>query len=630
MNGLETIRHQSDLCVVGGGMAGICATVAAARHGIRVTLVHDRPVLGGNASPEIRMWICGAFGANMRETGLIEEIELENIYRNPHKNYSQWAALLHDFVSREPNVDLILNASVLDAAVEELDGSESPYDRQITRVRAWQLTTQRFHEVEARFFVDSSGDSILAPLTGAEHRWGREARDEFGESHAVDEADGQTMGMSCLIQIRETQEPVDFVPPGFAKQVEREDIGPGRSLDIHRTNFWWLEAGGDQDTIHDTEEVRDDLLGVATGVWDFIKRHPDDFDARNWQLEWLGFLPGKRESRRYVGDHMISQTDVEAGGPFEDVIAYAGWSMDNHAPRGFYDPGEPTIFHPAPSPWGIPYRSLYSRNIRNLFCAGRNISASHIALSSSRVMRTCSIIGQAAGTAAALAVHHDVTPRGVYATYLSELQQMLLRDDSYLPGVKRGIPKPAASARLTATNAGASYTVERARTCYPEDGPVFSSGLRGGQRTKVEWYQSAYRADPDVLRDGVDRTVNEADHGYWCEPGDQIEYSFDEPVRLREARVVFDSNLSRHYKDNRMKYHYPLNDPGTPVAHTLVREFRVEVRVGDRWREVVHQPENRQRLVTVDLPDESVTGVRLTPLTTWGADLCHVFAFDVA
>ena len=624
MGNLETVRHEADVCVVGGGMAGVCAAIAAARGGARVVLINDRPVLGGNASEEIRMWICGAFGANMRETGIIEEIELENLYRNPHKNYSQWSALLFDVVTREPNIELLLNASVLDADVDA-----EPSGTTIRSVTAWQLTTQLFHRVDATLFIDCSGDSILAPLSGAEHRWGREDKTEFGESHAAERADGKTMGMSCLIQVRETDTPQPFVPPWFAHRYERTDIGPGRDLDHHRTNFWWLESGGKGNTIRDTEVVRDDLLGVATGVWDFLKRHADDFDTRNWTLEWLGFLPGKRESRRYVGDHIITQSDVEAGGSFPDVIAYAGWSMDNHPPGGFYEPGEPTVFHPAPSPWGIPYRSIYSKNVANLMFAGRNISATHIALSSSRVMRTCAVIGQAAGTAAAIAIRRATTPRGVYADHIDELQQRLLSDDAYLPGVERRPTAPTASARVTASNDARSYTVARARTVYPADVVVFRSGLRAGQRTQIEWLQEEWRVDAEALRNGVDRTVDDLDNGFWCEPGDTVEYALAEPATLAHARIVFDSNLSRYYQEHRMKYHYPLNDPGTPVAESLVKEFSLDARIDGEWTTVASVTDNRQRLVRVALPDRPVDAVRLTPRATWGAPLVHLFAFDL-
>ena len=166
---LERRKVNADLCVVGGGMAGIAAAIAAAREGIKVALVHERPVLGGNASSEIRMWICGAQGQNNRETGILEEILLENLYRNPTKNYYLWDTLLYDFVRREKNIELLLNTTCNDAECESGDFGDGRNVR-IKKISAYQLTTQRFIDVEAKFYADCSGDSILAPLTGAEFR----------------------------------------------------------------------------------------------------------------------------------------------------------------------------------------------------------------------------------------------------------------------------------------------------------------------------------------------------------------------------------------------------------------------------------------------------------------------------
>lgn len=648
------IEHNSDVCIVGAGMAGICAAIAAARNGVTVTLIHDRPVLGGNASEEIRMWICGAGGANMRETGIIEEIELENIYRNPYKNYSQWSALLYDKVTSEPSIELILNASVLDATTQSPGDADtgstaadpahapfrsrelratSPEGTRVASVRAWQTTTQRFHTVRAEYFVDSSGDSVLAPLSGAETRWGREAKDEFDESHAGSEADEQTMGMSCLVQLRETDKPQAFVAPSFARRFERADIGPGRSLDIRQTNWWWIEAGGDRDSIHDTETIRDDLLQVSTGLVDFIKRHDDDFDSHNWTIEWMGFLPGKRESRRYVGDHIVSQKDVEAGGPFSDVVAYAGWSMDNHPPRGFYEPGEPTVFHPAPSPWGIPYRSLYSSNIANLWCAGRNISVSHTALSSTRVMRTCSVIGQAVGTAAAVAVQHGTDARGVGAGHIDELQQRLLYDDAYLPGVRRRLEPAFVDAGLHRSNSDASFSVETARTEYARaraDGPDDPEPAKRGETV---WYEIRANQDADAVRNGTERIVEGTDNAWWARPGDSLEWRFKEPVELAEVRLVFDSNLSRYYQDHRMRYHYPLDYPPTEVADTLVKSFSVEVERDGAWETLAQAVQNHERHRRITVTGEAerdarITALRLTVHETWGREAAAVFAFD--
>ncbi|MDZ4199864.1 MAG: FAD-dependent oxidoreductase, partial [Kiritimatiellia bacterium] len=388
--------RRADVCVVGGGMAGLVAALAAARHGARVVLIQDRPVLGGNASGEIRMHICGAHGPDNRETGILEEILLENHYRNPQTNYSIWDGLLYGKALVQPRLELALNCSVNDC---RMDGNR------IVSVTGWQLTTETRLTVEAGLFVDASGDGILAPLSGAEFRLGREARAEFDESIAPVEGDRKTMGMSCLFQAREYATPQTFISPDWAYRFTKPEDLNGRGCHLRKTNFWWMEVGGEQDTIHDTERLRDELVKIAYGVWDYIKNHaPDREEFSHWALDWMGYLPGKRESRRYVGDHVLRQSDIEAGGRFDDRVCYGGWSMDDHFPAGFYHPEQGTIFHPAPSPYGIPYRSLYSRNIANLFCVGRCHSATHVAMSSTRVMATTSGMGQAAGTAAALAI----------------------------------------------------------------------------------------------------------------------------------------------------------------------------------------------------------------------------------
>ncbi len=568
--------------MVGGGLAGLCAAVAAARRGARVALMHDRPVLGGNASSEIRMWVCGARGRDLRETGLIEEIMLDNLRRNPGRNASLWDSILHEKARFAPGLVLLLNCSCSAAAMR---------GGRLRSVTGWQTTTQTWQTVEARLFADCSGDSVLAPPSGAEHRIGREARAEFGETIAPEEADRRTMGMSSLIQARETLRPQPFIPPPWADVYATDDDLPHRDTSVHgNNNFWWIELGGEQDCIHDTEEIRDELLRAAFGVWDHVKNR-GDHGAENWALDWVGFLPGKRESRRYLGDCLVTQRDVEAGGRFEDVVAYAGWTMDDHHPAGLRWRGPPTIHHPAPSPFGLPYRALYSRNVANLFCAGRNISVTHAALSSTRVMATCAVIGQAVGTAAAIAVRDGLDPRGVGEHRLGELQQTLLEDDCHLPGVRREIPVLARQARLTAA-----------------------------------------AGDPEARRNGVDRPVGGAGNDFTCLPGEWIEYAFDRPVRLRATRLVFDSDLNRsggacHHN---IRCHYPLDAPPDAMPATLVRDFRLEARDADgSLRVVARVADNNQRLVRPAL-DVTTTALRLVPERTWGAPRARLFAWDVA
>lgn len=339
---MKEIGHQADLCVVGGGLAGVCAAIAAARHGLRVVLMQDRPVLGGNASSEIRMWVCGAHGDNNRESGIIEELQLENFYRNSQLSYPLWDSVLYEKAYLQPGVTLLLNCTCQQAAMD---------NGRIRSVRGWQMTSETYHTVEAAYFADCSGDSILAPLTGAEYRIGREARTEFGESIAPEQADRCTMGNSCLFQIRETDHPQKFIPPAWAYTFPTDDDMPFREHHIG-TNYWWIELGGDRDSIHDADALRHELLRIAFGVWDHVKNY-GDHGAENWVMDWIGFLPGKRESRRYVGDVIITQNDVEQGGKFPDIVAYGGWTMDDHFPAGFgHKESYPTIHHPAPSPLG--------------------------------------------------------------------------------------------------------------------------------------------------------------------------------------------------------------------------------------------------------------------------------------
>jgi len=571
--------HCVDVCVVGGGMAGLCAALAAARHGASVLLMHDRPVLGGNASSECRVHICGAdrhnHVKNMRETGILEEVRLENLARNPNRVFSVWDALLYEKARYQEGLTLLLNCSCNAA---EVDG-----DR-IASVTGWQLTTETTHTVRAGIFVDCSGDGILAPLSGAEHRIGREARSEYGESIAPEAADHKTMGMTCLFQTREYPTPQPFSPPAWAHKFEREEDLP-YGAGGHRwwtMGYWWIELGGEGDSIHDTEALRDELLKVALGVWDHIKNR-GDHGADNWALEWLQFLPAKRESRRYVGGHVLTQRDIEAGGPFPDVMAYGGWSMDDHHPAGFWAArlGAPaTIFHHAPSPYGIPYGCLVSRNVANLMFAGRNASCTHAAMSSTRVMGTGCSMGQAAGTAAALAVRLDATPRGV-ADHVAALQQLLLRDDCYLPGIAQQFSPLTTSARLTAS-----------------------------------------QRDAEPLRDGVSRPIGDALHRWPCRPGDWVAYEFAEPQHVESATLILDSALHRNIQ---MSYHQR-DDQLSRLPDELPRTFRIEGRAGGAWVMLAHEAENRSRLVRVHV-SQTFHAVRFTLDATWGAGESSLYAF---
>ncbi|NLE54497.1 MAG: FAD-dependent oxidoreductase [Lentisphaerae bacterium] len=604
MSSLRKIDHEVDFCVVGGGIAGMLAAIAAARHGLRVALMHDRPVLGGNASSEIRMWICGA-GSRvpyLQETGILEEIALENMHRNPSRNYSLWDALLYEKVRFEPNITLLLNCSCCQA---DMAGNS------IASVTGFQLTTYTWHCVRAKLFADCSGDSILAPLSGAKHRIGREAKSEHHEAFGLDQADNQTMGMSLLLQARETDHRVEYIPPPWAHRFETDaDMHdkPHTMLQDLNTNFYWIELGGEQDSIHDTEDIRDELLKIAFGCWDHMKNH-GDHGADNWELEWVGFLPGKRESVRYVGDYIITQQDVENAASFDDEVAYGGWQIDNHLPGGFRLSGNAGAHlqkRRLSEPYGIPLRALYSANIDNLLFAGRNISATHVAFSTTRVMGTCGVMGQAIGTTAAVAIKHGLTPREAGSEKIRDIQQLLLADDCFLPHVVRDIAPLSRDATL-----------------------------------------SSPAGDASVLRNGLDRRFAGIDNGFFGKLNIPITYEFAQPVRVTGFRIIADSDLDREFitgNPNLMKIPMPLfralshNGTSFGFPQCLLKKFRMEALFPDgTWATVHEADDNRQRLIRGTL-DITCSALRLVPLETYasaalyhtyGSGAAHLFSFEV-
>ena len=561
---MRTLTYQTELCVIGGGMSGLCCAIAAARHGTKTVLIHDRPVLGGNASSEIRMGIGGAHGKDNRESGIVEEMELENFYQNPSLRYAIWDSVLYEKAMAEENLTLLLNTSCLDAT---MDGNR------IKSVKAWQSNAETFHVVTATYFADCSGDSILADLTGAEYRYGREAKAEYNETIPPDVADKKTMGMSCLFQIRETDHKVPFTPPSWAYSYPDEDSFPARNH-TPACNFWWIELGGEWDCIHDTDKCREELLKICYGVWDHMKNH-GDHGVDNWELEWIGFLPGKRESRRYVGKYVVNQNDVEAEGRFEDIVAYAGWTMDDHFPEGFYyEGGHPSIYHPAPQPWGLPLRCMISKNIENLVFAGRNISVTHAALSSSRVMATCAILGQALGTAVAQALEEGCHVSDVN---VPRLQQTLMADDCYIPWHQREVSPLALRAKCSA----------------------------------------------EVVRNGKER----GEENCWVgQKGDSICYTFDKPEAVKELRLVFDNDMNRPYHN--MPFCYPLVEKEFHLPKTLIKEYRIEGVTANGELLTLHVSDNHQRFVTHAV-DWEVTELRFIPLATHGVEDFRVFNFEM-
>jgi hypothetical protein len=418
-------------------MAGICCAITAAREGMDVILMQDRPVLGGNASSEVRMWIVGAtshMGNNnrwAREGGVIDEILVENLWRNPGGNTIVFDALLLEKVVQEPRIKLLLNCAA--NAVTKTD------DGKIRAVHAYCSETQMAYRISAPYCCDASGDGVLGYLSGAGFRMGSEGRAEFGELLANEKPGTALLGHSIYFYARDTGKPIRYIPPSFALTLE--DISPIlRYRELRVTDYgqrlWWLEYGGLLDTIHDGDEIKWELWRLAYGVWNHIKNSGNYPEASTLTLEWMGAICGKRESRRFEGDYMLRQQDVVEQRIHPDAVSYGGWAIDLHPPEGVYSSAPPCAQWHSKGVFQIPYRTMYSRDVPNLFLTGRLFSTTHIAFGATRVMATCAHNGQAVGLAAVLCKEQGVLPRDLAEEpRIGQLQQRLLRSGQYIPGV---------------------------------------------------------------------------------------------------------------------------------------------------------------------------------------------------
>ncbi|MBK1875800.1 FAD-dependent oxidoreductase [Pelagicoccus mobilis] len=582
---------QYDVAVLGGGMAGMCAAVAAARNGAKTVLVQDRPVLGGNASSEIRVNMNGVThqrpdGMAKRETGIVEEMLIHNRFLNPQESYSMWDHVLYDFVTQEPNLEVMMNTQAIKA---NMTG-----DR-IKSARCWQLTTETEYTIKADQFIDCSGDGMLAATAGALYRTGREAKSEFKEKFAPEKADGWQMGASILLHAKDMGKPTPYTPPSFVREFDAEkthhhrlkglekSFKPG-NITSHITGFWWVELGSEFDNIADLEKNRHKLMGYLHGVWDYIKNSGKYPEAENFAIEWVGSFPGRRESRRFIGDHVLRESDLTEYRHFEDAVAYGGWSLDEHNPGGIEDLEEPpSYFHDKFTKiYEIPYRSLYSRNISNLLFAGRNISQTHIALSSSRVMGTCALMGQAAGTAAAICIEKNTSPRGVYQKHLTQLKEQLMRDDAFIPNHPAEDPDNLAKTASVA----------------------FASSTKSG--------------DVKLLLDGYSRDALGETH-HWKSDGlpAQVQYEWENPIEFSKVEIKCDTNVKRNLMLRRT---YTLSEKYTnTVPVEMLKSLEVEARVRGKWVTVGTNSENKRRLIKFAFDPVRATAVRITLRETYGA-----------
>ena len=586
---VREVEVEADVVVCGGGLAGVCAAVSAARHGSKVILVQDRPVLGGNASSEMRMGIVGVKEDQCQEAGILEEMQCRNFYFNPLQRYTLWDDVIYSTVVEEPNIRLFLNTSVKDVV---MDGER------IAAVKCWNSNNYTRYTFAGKLFLDCTGDGILR-LSGAQYRRGTESRSQYNESYLSDQKESfNTMGNSILLQLRKTDEHHPFIAPEWAYHFTDDDFNyatpkstiPGVKLNYkiiwraEDNNFWWMECSGVKfDTIFDANEIQYEMKRIAYGVWEYMKNHPDG-RAKDFELDWIGALPGKRESTRFVAPYTLTQDDIVSGGRFDNAVAYGGWTLDDHDPNGFMSKGKASTEYSVRQGYGIPYDCLYSINVPNLMFAGRNISCSHMAFSGIRVMATTALIGQAVGTAADMIIDKNTTPAGLGQNHIAELQTVLEDDDCMLPYRWREVSPLTLSAKTLAEN--------------------------------------------EPMRNGIDREWNGEDNGVYTAPGQtNLAYTWKKPVLVSQVRFIFDSDLK--VRGKRMRK-LEATTERVEMPSEMAKSFKVQVRVpAGEWQTVAEVKDNFRRLVKLSFEAVRTDAVRIVVDETWGAEKAHIFAFDV-
>lgn len=558
-------EYAYDVIVVGGGLTGVCAALASARGGAKTVLIQDRPVLGGNASSEIRMHVCGASAnrtkKNAEETGIIHEILLDNKACNDYYNYSIWDNVLLQKVKAQKNLTLFLNTSMQDV---ETDG-----DR-ICAIRCYQLTTEIHFRFSAPIFIDCTGNGSLAYFAGAEYRSGCEAISEFDEPDAPEQANQNRMGNTLLFKAVDRGHPVKFQTPSWARHFTEDDLKYRRHGDDQpktpaaddlssseergRTEgkgsfaafgldygYWWIELPGtSEDYVSDYETVRDELVRCVYGVWDHLK-NGNEHGAENYDLQWVGMFPGVREGRRVVGEYMLTENDILENKLFQDAVAYGGWPIDNHAAKGLDDKDvAPSFIRQFPGLYTIPYRCYCNKDFKNLMQAGRILSATKLAMASTRVMGTCAVGGQAVGTAAAMCTAKKCLPMELMGD-MDRLQQQLLKEDCYIPGIANHDPRDLARAAA-----------------------VSASSQKAGSA-------------PENVINGITRNVESTVNCWESEglapEGETLTLDLKAPERVKQVRLTFDSNLNRPIKITLSAKRMAEQQVGVPAE--LVKDYSV-------------------------------------------------------
>ncbi len=555
-----------DVVVVGGGVAGCNAAIAAARGDAKVALIQNRPMLGGNNSAEMGVPVSGGSSSGRgRETGLNEEVGRVHAF-----NYlSKWASGADLVIADEANITVFLNSHVFEAQTDE--------NKRITSVTAFNMIDGHRTRYSGDIFIDCTGDGWLGYYAGAKFMLGRESKEIFGESNAKDISDTITMSGSLMqnsilgYQAIDMGKPIPFDAPEWAYDLRNNAEGYYKRPKFengYRAGNWWTENHGRNDDLWDPEFARDDLIRVSISYFNWIKNHSNLADkAANYQLKFIPITNAKRETRRLIGDHILIEQDALQRKVFPDRVGYFVWKLDVHHPLGIFSKGSPYDFETNFEPASMPYRILYSKDTPNMFMAGRNVSVSHVALGTARVQGTTGMMGQVVGTAAAMCIKHKTTPRGIYQSHIPELQQQLLKDDMTILHLRNeDINDLALSASVKASSSKSTA-----------DGPY--NVINGLTRP---------------LDDDMKMWIGKVPNNMWIsDPSEKlpqwIMLELHKQKTVNSVYLTFDTNLkTKRYATWQFKQE-------ERMPPECVRDYKVQVKTDAGWKTIADVKNNYQR-----------------------------------
>ena len=565
-------KGKYDFIVVGGGVGGIVAAINSARYGLKTALINDRDKLGGNSADEANVALEGSAHRGYHETGVVYEIKA---YREHNK--TTWSQAYEKYTSEEENLDVFSNTLLIDAKSEE---------NSIKEILAVDTLSLNEYIFEANMYVDATGDGWLGYYSGAAYRVGREAEFQHNESFAPKIADANTMsgcatakdpkihrGVFFGYLAEETENEVPFKAPEWAfKMLEGDKLG--RTPPRINKGAWWLELPNDYDDLFENEFVRDSMLRMNVGYFDWLKNSWSEREsAAKYELKQLATYNAKRESRRLIGDYIMTENDYVENKNYFDAVTYCGWNIDVHHIKGIFSGTEGAFTSNKKIPiTPIPFGTLYSKNISNLMMVGRCISVTHIGLGPVRVQLTTGTMGQIVATAAHLCRKYNETPRGIRNNHINELQQLLIKDGLWIPGIYNNDESDIAlSAVVSATS-------------YSDFG------------------------EPDNVINGKMQSKDGKDYA-WISSGElpqSITLNFDSPKNVKQLRLTFDIPFDEY------KYGYMQQ----PLQKSLVSDFSLSVLVDGAGKEIKTVRDNIQRLVVLDFEKTSVNAIKITVLKT--------------